>query len=31
MPSMEPVQGQVMDMFPHSSHYETIMLLKRSR
>lgn len=30
MPSMEPVQGQVMDMFPHSSHYETIMLLKRS-
>ena len=31
MPSMEPMQGQVMDMFPHSSHYETIMLLKRSR
>lgn len=31
MPSMEPVQGQVMDMFPHSSHYETIMLLKRRR
>lgn len=31
MPSMEPVQGQVMDMFPHSNHYETIMLLQRSR
>ncbi|MBF0808945.1 23S rRNA (uracil(747)-C(5))-methyltransferase RlmC [Rothia nasimurium] len=31
MPSMEPMQGKVMDMFPHSSHYETIMLLKRRR
>ncbi|WP_421084367.1 23S rRNA (uracil(747)-C(5))-methyltransferase RlmC [Rothia nasimurium] len=29
MPSLKPVQGQVMDMFPHSSHYETIMLLQR--
>lgn len=30
MPSMQPVKGCVMDMFPHSSHYETIMLLERS-
>lgn len=29
MPSLKPTQGQVMDMFPHSNHYETIMLLQR--
>lgn len=29
MPSLKPIQGQVMDMFPHSNHYETIMLLQR--
>ncbi|MGV3017216.1 23S rRNA (uracil(747)-C(5))-methyltransferase RlmC [Rothia sp. 88186D007BW] len=31
MPSMKPLQGQVMDMFPYSSHYETIMLLERQQ
>ncbi|MFW0111458.1 23S rRNA (uracil(747)-C(5))-methyltransferase RlmC [Rothia sp. P4278] len=29
MPSMQAVKGRVMDMFPHSSHYETIVLLER--
>lgn len=29
MPSYEPVQARVLDMFPQSQHYETIMLLHR--
>lgn len=31
MPSYRPLVGQVMDMFPHSSHFETIMLLEKTR
>lgn len=31
MPSYSPLAGQVMDMFPHSTHYETILLLQRQR
>lgn len=29
MPSYRPVEGQVMDMFPHSSHFEAIFRLER--
>lgn len=29
MPSYAPVQARVLDMFPQTSHYEMIMLLKR--
>lgn len=30
MPSLKPVEARVLDMFPHSSHYEVIVLLKRA-
>lgn len=30
MPSYRPVEGQVMDMFPHSSHFEAIFRLERA-
>ena len=29
MPSLRPVRGQVLDMFPNTSHYEVLMLLER--
>lgn len=29
MPSLVPVQGQVLDMFPHTQHYEVAVLLRR--
>ncbi|CNM57657.1 23S rRNA (uracil(747)-C(5))-methyltransferase RlmC [Mycobacterium tuberculosis] len=29
MPSYAPVQGRVLDMFPHTDHYEVMTLLKR--
>lgn len=30
MPSLRPVAGQVLDMFPHTSHYEVMVLLERA-
>lgn len=30
MPSLRPVEARVLDMFPHTSHYELITLLARS-
>jgi 23S rRNA (uracil747-C5)-methyltransferase len=30
MPSLKPVEARVLDMFPHTSHYEVIVLLKRA-
>ncbi|WP_326502723.1 23S rRNA (uracil(747)-C(5))-methyltransferase RlmC [Rothia nasimurium] len=30
MPSLKPVTARVVDMFPHSTHYETIVLLQRA-
>lgn len=30
MPSLKPVEARVLDMFPHTSHYEVIVLLKRT-
>ncbi len=30
MPSLTPVQARVLDMFPHTSHYEVVVLLKRT-
>lgn len=29
MPSLRPVEARVLDMFPHTSHYEVIVLLSR--
>ena len=29
MPSYAPVQGRVLDMFPHTDHYEVMVLLQR--
>jgi len=29
MPSLRPVRGQVLDMFPNTSHYEVLVLLAR--
>lgn len=31
MPSLRPVRGQVLDMFPNTSHYEVLVLLARQR
>lgn len=30
MPSLKPVKARLVDMFPHTTHYETIVLLQRS-
>ena len=30
VPSLRPVRAQVFDMFPHTSHFETLVLLQRS-
>lgn len=29
MPSLRPVEARVLDMFPHTTHYEVIVLLER--
>ena len=29
MPSLRPVRAQLLDMFPHTSHYEVLTLLER--
>ena len=29
MPSLRPVEARVLDMFPHTTHYEVIVLLAR--
>ena len=29
MPSLRPVRGQLLDMFPNTSHYEVLVLLER--
>lgn len=29
MPSLRPVRAQVFDMFPHTAHFETLVLLER--
>jgi len=29
MPSLRPVRGQLLDMFPHTAHYEVLTLLAR--
>jgi 23S rRNA (uracil747-C5)-methyltransferase len=29
MPSLRPVEGRVLDMFPHTTHYEVVVLLAR--
>jgi 23S rRNA (uracil747-C5)-methyltransferase len=29
MPSLRPVEAQVLDMFPHTTHYEVMVLLSR--
>jgi 23S rRNA (uracil747-C5)-methyltransferase len=29
MPSLRPVEAQVLDMFPHTAHYEVMVLLSR--
>jgi 23S rRNA (uracil747-C5)-methyltransferase len=29
MPSLRPVRAQVFDMFPHTTHFETLVLLER--
>ena len=30
MPSLRLVRGQVLDMFPHTAHYEVLTLLERA-
>ena len=30
MPSLRPVRGQVLDMFPNTAHYEVLVLLERA-
>nr|WP_241729144.1 23S rRNA (uracil(747)-C(5))-methyltransferase RlmC [Nocardioides zeae] len=30
MPSLRPVRGRVLDMFPHTAHYEAVVLLERA-
>jgi 23S rRNA (uracil747-C5)-methyltransferase len=30
MPSLRPVEGRVLDMFPHTEHYEVAVLLERA-
>lgn len=30
MPSLVPVRGQLLDMFPHTEHFEAVVLLERS-
>jgi 23S rRNA (uracil747-C5)-methyltransferase len=30
MPSLLPVRGQLLDMFPHTEHFEAVVLLERS-
>ena len=29
MPSLRPVEARVLDMFPHTTHYEVVVLLER--
>ena len=29
MPSLRPVEARVLDMFPHTTHYEVLVLLTR--
>ena len=29
MPSLRPVEARVLDMFPHTTHYEVLVLLAR--
>lgn len=31
LPSFEPVEAQLLDLFPHTAHFETLVLLKRRR
>lgn len=31
MPSLEPVEARLLDMFPHTEHYEVAVLLRRKR
>lgn len=31
MPDLEPVSGQLLDMFPHTSHYELLLRCQRRR
>ena len=30
MPSLRPVRGQLLDMFPNTAHYEVLVLLERA-
>ncbi|WP_062296590.1 23S rRNA (uracil(747)-C(5))-methyltransferase RlmC [Demequina maris] len=30
MPSLTPVRGRLLDMFPHTAHYEAVVLLERA-
>lgn len=30
MPSLRPVRGRLLDMFPHTAHYEVVVLLERA-
>ncbi len=30
MPSLAPTRGQLLDMFPHTEHYEAVVLLERA-
>jgi 23S rRNA (uracil747-C5)-methyltransferase len=29
LPSFQPIEAQVLDLFPHTAHFETLVLLKR--